>query len=96
MKTIPKPDLAAYRETILLPSSELVGRVADVLGRKLTAHIGGAKDVHAVDRWIAGDSLYGDARERFQLAFQITQMLRSYDSGRVIQGLDDGNESRSE
>lgn len=67
MKTIPKPDLAAYRETILLSSSELVGRVAETLGRKLTAYIGGAKDVRAVDRWITGGSLYGDARERFNL-----------------------------
>jgi len=86
METTPKSDLAAYSEPLLLPSSELVGRVADVLGRKLTAYIGGAKDVRAVDRWITGGSLYGDARERFQLAFQIMQMLRSYDSDKVIQG----------
>lgn len=66
MATMPKPDLAAYRETILLPTAEVVVRVAEILGRKLTAYIGGVKDVRAVERWIAGGTIYGDAKERLQ------------------------------
>lgn len=85
MATMPKPDLLAHREALRLSTSELVARVVEILGRKLTAYIGGIQDVRGVDRWIAGGRLYGDAEERLRLAFQVTRMLRDYDSAAVIQ-----------
>jgi len=45
---MPRPDLAAHRESLLLPRTEIVSRLAAILGRKLTAYIGKVKDVRAV------------------------------------------------
>ena len=56
---MPRPDLAAHRESLLLPRT-IVSRLATILGRKLTAYIGKVKDVRAIDRWMAG----GDLRRR--------------------------------
>jgi hypothetical protein len=50
---LPRPDLAAHREALTLPWQELVKRLADMVGRKLTAYIAGVKDVRALDRWVA-------------------------------------------
>src|SRR6266849_6691296 len=85
MATMPKPDLLAHREALRLSTPELVQQVVEVLGRKLTAYLGGVQDVRAVDRWIAGGRLYGEAEERLRFAFQVTRMLRDYDSAAVIQ-----------
>ncbi len=85
MATMPKPDLIAYRESLRLPASQIVQQLVDILGRKLTAYIGNVKDVRAVDRWIAGGTLYGNAEERVRLAYQVARMLRDYDSAAVVQ-----------
>lgn len=57
MTAMPKPGLIAYRESLRLPTSQLVQKLVDILGRKLTAHIGNVRDVRAIDRWIAGHPL---------------------------------------
>ena len=85
MATMPKPDLIAYRESLRLPTPQLIQRLVDILGRKLTAYIGNVKDVRAVDRWIAGGNLYGNAEERLRLAYQVARMLHDYDSAAVVQ-----------
>ena len=85
MATMPKPDLIAYRESLRLPVPQLVQQLVDILGRKLTAYIANVKDVRAVDRWIAGGTLYGNAEERLRLAYQVARMLRDYDSAAVVQ-----------
>ncbi len=33
---------------------EIVSNMVDLIGRKLTSYVGGAKDVRAVDRWMSG------------------------------------------
>jgi hypothetical protein len=50
----------------------------------LTAHIGGVKDARAVDRWIAGGEIYGDAESRLRFAFQVARTLREHDSPAVV------------
>jgi hypothetical protein len=59
--------------------------MVDVIGRKLTAYIGGVKDVRAVDRWISGSEIYGDAEQRLRFAFQVVWTLREHDSPKVVQ-----------
>jgi hypothetical protein len=49
---LPRPDLAAHREALSLAWPELVTRLTEIIGRKLTAYIAGVKDVRALDRWI--------------------------------------------
>ena len=82
---MPRPDLAAHRESLLLPRTEIVSRLAAILGRKLTAYIGKVKDVRAIDRWMAGGEIYGDAEQRLRFAFQVARTLREQDTPAVVQ-----------
>jgi len=84
MATVPasRPDLAAHREALRLPISEIVKQL---VGRKLTAYVGGVRDVRAVDRWKNGSELYGDAEQRLRFAFQLVRMLAEKEDPTVIQ-----------
>ena len=83
--SFPKPDRSAHREALRLPASKIVERLVEIVGRKLTAYIGGVKDVRAVDRWIAGGAIYGDAESRLRFAFQVARTLSEHDSPAVVQ-----------
>lgn len=85
MTSLPKPDLIAYRESLRLPIPQLVQHLVDILGRKFVAYICNVKDVRAVDRWIAGGAIYGNAADKLRLAFQVARTLHSYDSAEVVQ-----------
>ena len=82
---LPMPDLFAHREALRLPNSKVVEKLVDIIGRKLTAYIGGAKDARAVDRWIAGGAVYGGAETRLRFAFQVARTLSEHDSPAVVQ-----------
>lgn len=82
---MPRPDLAAHRESLRLPIAEIVSQLVAILGRKLTAYIAKVKDVRAVDRWIAGGEIYGDAEHRLRFAFQVARTLREQDTPAVVQ-----------
>jgi hypothetical protein len=59
--------------------------LVEIVGRKLTAYIGGVKDARAVDRWIAGGEIYGNAEPRLRFAFQVVRTLSEHDSASVVQ-----------
>ena len=82
---LPRPDLFAHREALRLPASKVVEKLVDIIGRKLTAYIGGVKDARAVDRWIAGGTMYGDAESRLRFAFQVVRAISEHDSPAVVQ-----------
>ena len=82
---LPPPDLAADREALSLAWPELVRRLTEIVGRKLTAYIAGVKDVRALDRWINGTEPYGDAEERVRFAYQVVRTLSQHDSPRIVQ-----------
>jgi hypothetical protein len=82
---LPRLDLFAHREALRLPASKVVEKLVEIVGRKLTAYIGGVKDARAVDRWIGGSEIYGDAEIRLRLAFQMARTLSEYDSPAVAQ-----------
>ena len=82
---LPRPGLEAHREAISLPFPELVTRLTEYIGRKLSAYIAGVKDVRTVEGWIKGNSPYGDAEERLRLAFQVVRTLIDHDSPRIVQ-----------
>jgi len=63
---LPRPDLFAHREALRLPASKVVEKLVEIVGRKLTAYVGGVKDARAVDRWIAGGEIYGNAESRLR------------------------------
>lgn len=79
-----RPDLTAHQRALRLPISAIVGQLIPLLGRKLTAYIGGVKDIRAVDRWAAGGEIYGDAEPRLRFAFQVAETLANHDSPLVI------------
>lgn len=68
-----RPDLNAHQRALRLSTSEIVQQLVSLLGRKLTAYLGGVKDVRAVDRWAAGGEVYGDAEPRLRFAFQVAE-----------------------
>lgn len=51
----------------------------------MTAYIGGVKDACAVDRWIAGGGIHGNAESRLRFAFQVACALSEHDSPAVVQ-----------
>jgi hypothetical protein len=59
MATVPAfgPDLAAHREALRLPIPEIVKQLVSLIGRNLTAYVGGVRGVRAVDRWMNGSEL---------------------------------------
>jgi hypothetical protein len=83
--SLPRPDLFAHRESLRLPASAVVKKLVEIVGRKLTAYIGGVKDARAVDRWIAGGEIYGDSEARLRFAFQVVRTLSERDSPAVVQ-----------
>jgi hypothetical protein len=70
VKALARPELRAHREAITLELPEIVDRLVQSIGRKLTAYVAGVKDVRAVDRWKEGTEPYGDAKDRLRLTFQ--------------------------
>ena len=82
---LPRPDLFAHREALRLPASKVVEKLVEIVGRKLTAYIGGVKDARAVDRWIASGAIYGDAESRLRFAFQVARAISEHDSPAVVQ-----------
>ncbi len=85
LETPARPDLKAHREATTTVFPDVVRRLVDILGKKLTAYIGGVKDVRAVDRWIEGGDPYKDADVRLRFAFQVAKTLREHDEMRVVQ-----------
>lgn len=84
-KALPRPGLKAYRESLTLSFPELVKRLTDVIGRKLTAYVAGVKDVRALDRWMEGSEPYGEAEARLRFTFQVVSTLLEHDSAKIIQ-----------
>ena len=82
---LPRPDLSAHREALRLPASKVVEKLVEIVGGKVTAYIGGVKDARAVDRWIAGGAIYGDAESRLRFAFQVARAIGEHDSPAVVQ-----------
>jgi hypothetical protein len=84
--TLPRPDLAAHRRAVQASFSEIVGELVQILGKKLTAYIGGVKDTRVIERWMQGRTEpYRDAEPRIRLAYQIAKTLSEHDSARVVQ-----------
>jgi hypothetical protein len=80
-----RPDLAAHREATTISFSVLVRELSDLIGRKLTAYIGGVKDLRAIDRWIEGTAPYKDAEERLRFAFRVVKTLSNHEHPHVVQ-----------
>lgn len=84
--TLARPDLAAHRRAVQAPFAEIVRELTEILGKKLTAYVGGVKDTRVVERWMHdGVEPYREADRRIRLAYQIAKTLSEHDSTRVVQ-----------
>ena len=101
LKTMASPARIPLKATQapLMQPGQVVRELAQILGRKLTAYVGGAKDTVAVDRWISGDSPDTESGERLRLGFEVARILQSRESAPLIQawmtGLNPGLGDRS-
>ena len=84
--TLPRPDLAAHRRAVQASFPDLVAELVEILGKKLTAYIGGVKDTRVIERWMQGGiEPYRDADPRIRLAYQIAKTLSEHTPARVVQ-----------
>lgn len=74
----PGPDLASQREPLSLAWPEIVKRLTEIVGRKLTAYIAGIKDARALDQWINGTEPHGEVEERLHFTYQLVRTLSSF------------------
>jgi hypothetical protein len=64
---------------------EIASVLVSIIGKKLTAYIGNAKDIRTVDRWIASDVLSAETEQRLRFAYQVVMTLHGHDSPEVVQ-----------
>jgi len=75
----------AHVDSTRLLFRDLVSRLVGIIGRKLTAYIGGVDDVRSVDRWMHGSTAYGEAEARLRFAYQVIAPLAEHDAPTVVQ-----------
>jgi hypothetical protein len=81
----PRPDLAAHREALSLALPEIVRRLTEIAGRKLTAYIARVKDVGTLDTWINGTEPCGNVEERLRFTYQVVRTLSQHGSPKIVQ-----------
>lgn len=79
-----RPELAADRVATTASFGELVDGLSDILGKKLTAYLAGARDPDAIDDWAPIDAP-AIVRERLRRAYVVALTLRSRDVPSVVQ-----------
>jgi hypothetical protein len=52
--SLPRPDLEAHRNSLMLPMPELLQTLVSNIGKKLTAFVAGMEHRGIVESWIAG------------------------------------------
>lgn len=68
-----------------LACKDLVARLVDAIGRKLTAYVGGVRNVREVDRWLAGDAIDAEQESRFGLALRVVDILLENEPPEIVQ-----------
>jgi hypothetical protein len=72
-----KPELRATEEASTTPVPQVVTKVADALGDRLTCYIAGIKDVRTLARWQQRGDVPGDSARRLQGALRAIILLSS-------------------
>jgi len=83
--SLPRPDLEAHRDSLMLPMPELLRTLISKIGTKLTTYVAGAHDTRMIEIWIAGEQLPSDAETRLRFTYQIVMTLTIQDSPAVAQ-----------
>jgi len=83
--SLPKPDLEAHRNSLMLSMPEIINALVEVVGKKLTAYIAGVKDTRALARWMEGAQSYNEAEKHLRFAYHVVMTLSTADSPSVVQ-----------
>ena len=83
--SLPRPDLEAHRDSLMLPMPDLLSTLTSKIGKKLTAYVAGVDDVKTIESWIAGEPSPIDAEKRLRLTYQIVMTLTIADTPAVAQ-----------
>ena len=83
--SLPRLDLEAHRDSLMLPMPDLLSTLTSKIGKKLTAYVASVDDVKAIESWIAGEPLPRDAERRLRLTYQIVMTLTITDAPAVAQ-----------
>ena len=83
--SLPRPDLEAHRDSLMLPMPDLLSTLTSKIGKKLTAYVAGVDDVKTIESWIAGEPSPKDSERRLRLTYQIVMTLTIADTPAVAQ-----------
>jgi hypothetical protein len=83
--SLSRPDLEAYRISLIVPMPDLLSILRSKIGRKLAAYVASVDDVKTIQSWIAGEPSPKDAERRLRLTYQIVITLTIADTSRVAQ-----------
>lgn len=87
MPTSSRPDLDAYNAALTMTTAELVVAVRDLLGARLVAYLGNARETTTVRQWAEGSRPIADAADadRLRVAYRAARMITARDSKAVAQ-----------
>ncbi len=68
-----------------LGCQDVLARLVGVIGRKLTAYVGGVRDVREIDRWLVGEAIDEDQESRLRLTFRVVNILLEKDTPEIVQ-----------
>ncbi len=83
--SLPRPDLEAHRNSLMLPMPELLRALISKIGKKLTTYVAGVHDAQKFESWMAGEPSPSDTERRLQFTYQIVMTLTIKDSPAVAQ-----------
>lgn len=83
--SLPRPDLEAHRNSLLLTMPELLRTLISNVGKKLTAFVAGVDHPEITESWIAGEPSPPDVEKRLRFTYQIVMTLTLKDSRAVAQ-----------
>ena len=83
--SLPRPDLEAHRNSLMLPMPELLRTLISKIGKNLTTYAAGVHDATMIESWMAGKPSPSDAEKRLRFTYQIVMTLTINDSPAVAQ-----------
>jgi len=83
--SLPRPDLEAHRNSLMLPMPELLRTLISKIGMKLATYVAGVGDARMIESWMAGERSPSDAEKRLRFTYQIVMTLTIQDSPTVAQ-----------
>jgi len=83
--SLPRPDLEAHRESLMLPLPDLLRTLTSKVGKKLTAFVASVDDANTIEKWMAGEPSSSDAERRLRFTYQIVMTLTITDSSAAAQ-----------